>query len=256
MILYFINKIVISIYNIFNVIKTSLIWVLLDDYLQRNYKIEYDNFKIQISFQFVYYFSKIQLFCIKMKNKLSIIINNNDNLKNILDTINNKSKIDNNKIEIIQFKNGNLHIKKYTNENQGYFDDDNNSLYIFSVNENNFTNYIISRGQKIPEKHEVSNTKFIMVELQLNDSKFKIDLHTETQNYYNVENILDKDFFLYYMFINLHNYKEITYDDVLDSIENGIVKIIDENVNSLEIHFNKNENITILKNGFNVNSSS
>ena len=229
MISYFINKLITFICSIFDFIKSSFIWFLLHDYLQRNYPNEIDNFKVQITYKCIYYFSKFQLFWIKMKNRVQFEIDNNNTLKNIVNAIHNIKNECNMKNKLTKFKNGELQASTYTNNIIDNYDND--SLYIYSINENDKTNHIILRSQNIPEKYETSSTKFIMVELQLNNNKFKIDLQTEKDNYYIEENILDKVFFLYYMFINLQKYKENTYDEISSYIEYGVVKIIDENVN-------------------------
>ena len=94
-----------------------------------------------------------------------------------------------------------------------------------------------------------------MVELKLGDKNFKIDVKSETENYYIDQNIFDKDFFLYYMFTHSNNYQDkIVYEDLKQLMENGVVKIIDDNAQILEVNL-KSETIVILKDNFIVNKN-
>ena len=86
--------------------------------------------------------------------------------------------------------------------------------------------------------YKLSDIKFILVELIVKEKKYKIDLLTKTQNFYIIDNILDKNFFLYYL-KNIHK-------DKIDLIENEFkVKIIDHNVNVVEINFQDKNSIIL-----------
>jgi hypothetical protein len=160
-------------------------------------------------------------------------------------------------IDIIQFHDRVLNMKKYSHEIDNHFEDKNESLYIFSDCVNQQTNTIVSRSQKFPQDYEVSDTRFIMVELKLGEKKFKIDLKTENTNYYVVSNVLDKDFFSYYIFNHSHNYESLIESDELKSLmETGIVTILDDKVNKFEVDFKKNGSILIFKNGFTITHTS
>jgi len=236
-------------------IQTSMLMILLHDYLQKNFPQKYNDFLIHISYNAIYCYSKLQLFCAKIKVEFYSIVISNPHLKKIIDDIN--SKKNERSIDIIQFYDRILHMKKYSKNTDNYFQDKKGSLYIFTDCCNEQTNIIISRSQKFPEDYEVSEIKFIMVELKLGDKKFKIDLKTENTNYYVVSNVFDKDFFLYYMFNHSHNYEnKIEADDLYASIENGIVTILDDKVNNFEVDLKKNGSIVIMKNGFTITHTS
>lgn len=236
-------------------IQTSMLMVLLHDYFQKNYPQQYSDFLINTSYNAIYFYSRLQLLYNKMKiNSYSLIVSN-PHLKKILEDINNKKNERN--IDIIQFYDRVLHIKKYSPNIDNYFDDKKDALYIFSDCLNQQSNIIISRSQKFTENYELSDMKFIMVELKLGDKKFKIDLKTENTNYYVVSNVLDKDFFLYYMFNHSNNYEnKIETEELSSLIESGLVTILDDKVKSFEVDFKKNESITILKNGFTISHTS
>jgi hypothetical protein len=179
----------------------------------------------------------------------------NPHIKKIMDDIN--SKKNESSIDIIQYYDRVLNMKKYSNDNENHFEDKNGALYIFTHSLNQQSNIIISRSQRFPQDYILSDTKFILVELKLGEKKFKIDLKTENENYYIVSNKLDKDFFSYYIFNHSHNFENrIESDELYSLIESGIVSILDDKVNSFEVDLKKNGSIEILKNGFAITHTS
>jgi hypothetical protein len=249
-----------------NILKTTIVGLFLDTYLKNHYPDEYDNFKIEVFYKCIYCFSKFQLYYFKMvsftkylKNKyndIKQIMTNQSNLEKEKEKEKEKERGRSKDIRIIHFLNGNLHSKRYTEETDIQFEDTNNkSLFLFSqLEDNGIQNFAITRSQTFPSEYDISNVKFILVELNVGEKIYKIDLKNESENYYIVSNVLDKDFFLYYMFNHSHHYDEqIIFREFENQIENGIVKIIDENVKSLEVYFNKNGSITLEKNGYIIN---
>jgi len=81
--------------------------------------------------------------------------------------------------------------------------------------------------------------KFILIEFIVNEKKYKIDL-SKTENFYITDNVLDKNFFLYYL---KHVHKDKI--DLSDSKNEMKLKIIDDKVNLVEINF-KEKNCIIL----------
>jgi hypothetical protein len=164
----------------------------------------------------------------------------------------------NKQMELIHFNNGVIHMKKFTNDTDASFNDNNNknNLYMLADYANSNTNYLLSQRQHFLPNYEISNIKFLLVELQLENKHFKIDLKTETENYYIVSNTLDKVFFLYYMFNYSHNFTEkLTYEEMTTLIETARVTIIDNNVNKFVIDLSKNESITIDKDKYIINNN-
>jgi hypothetical protein len=186
---------------------------------------------------------------------MNIWLDSNNYLKSIIDNLHNSDSDSENKeneIAVTQFTDGNIYMKPYSKEIQNNFEDKENSLYIFDNFEKKHS--IISRSQVFPEDYEMSNIKFLMVELNVCDKKLKIDLMTEDENYYIVQNVLDKDFFFYYMVTHSHDYQDLNIvEDLKKSlIENATVKIIDDNANIVEIDFSKNQSIVILKDTYTI----
>ena len=236
-------------------IQTSALMILLHDYFQKNFPQQYSGFLINTSYNAIYLYSRLQLLYGKMKIGFYSIIISSPYLKKILEDINNNKNERN--IDIIQFYDRVLYMKKYSQDTDNYFEDKKGSLYIFSDFFNQQNNIIISRSQKFPDNYELSDMKFIMMELKLGDKKFKIDLKTENINYYVVSNILDKDFFSYYMFTHSHIYEnKIEADEFSSLIENGTVTILDDKVQNFEVDLKKNGSIIILKNGFTITHTS
>ena len=131
--------------------------------------------------------------------------------------------------------------------------DDNNSnfdfiLYSWMDDENDYVNKrIMYEKNDIVTCCELSETKFMLMEINVGENKYKIDLKTDRYNFYVVGNILTKQFFIYYLKQFLKLNELINNDDKIS------IKIIDNNVNIIEFDFtDKNENIILEKNGFKV----
>jgi hypothetical protein len=125
---------------------------------------------------------------------------------------------------------------------------DNESFYIYSDftkldDDNKCVNKKISNLYPETLNYELSRIEFISVSLNVDDNLYKIDLKTDIYNFYIVDNILDKKFFVYYLMAH--------YNLKADAImtEKMHLKIIDNNVNEIETDINK-EFIQILKDNF------
>ena len=101
----------------------------------------------------------------------------------------------------------------------------------------------IPLGEKL--KYELSNEKFIMVELTVKDVTISVKFSTDEYNYFVVGNIFNNQFIKY--FLNKH------YGDFLrkhnitpDEMNQYRLKIMDSSVMSQE--FNEKQNIVIMKN--------
>jgi hypothetical protein len=76
----------------------------------------------------------------------------------------------------------------------------------------------------------------MLIELKINDNVFKVDLKTDAYNFYVVGNCFTKHFFQYYLI-------EILKQP--ESADNFSLKIIDHNVDTVELDFS-DENASIL----------
>lgn len=211
---------------LFNFLKTCILSVLFNDYLKRVYPEKYNDSIVTLSYNLIKFYSKAQIFYGKLVVYVNNFIEANPNLKQILNDFY-KKEIERN--TITQVKGTDIHIKYYTDFNETYFDTDEDSIYIFSDNINAVekpVNNVILHSQPFSSVYQVSNVKFMLVELLVNEKSYKIDLKTDKYNYYIVDNILDNRFFKYF----LNNYHASNIDD-----NTLTLKIVDQNVDSIEI---------------------
>jgi len=121
-------------------------------------------------------------------------------------------------------------------------------LYSWFDDENEYVNKkIMYEKNDIVSSSELSEIKFMLIEINIGENNYKIDLKTDRYNFYVVGNALTKQFFIYYLkrFLKVNN---LIYDNDNDKIS---IKIIDQNVNIIEFDFtDKNENIVLEKNGY------
>lgn len=231
-----------------NIIKAWVLTVLMNDFLKRHYPNTYKNSLIMISYKLIYIYSKGQIMYNNVVLKINTIIESNSQVKKI---VNNLYKQKNKQNEIYQIKNDSIHIKYYTDNSEIYFEPDENSIYLFSdnetVNDNQCVNRVISHSQPIKTNYEVSNIQFILVEVKINETYYKINLKTEKFNYYIVDNILDLKFFKYY----LYNYKisNLTNEDRI-KLNKLNVKIIDNAVTVRDIEISDDKFIIIKKDDY------
>lgn len=252
-----------------NIFKASVLGFFVDLYLKKHHSDEYELFKIDAAYNAIYFYSKFQIYYLKTAKIVKYLADryNDDNDSNDSNDNNDSNDSNDNQeecINIIQFYNGDLHMKIYEKETERHFLNDSKNgvigaLYLFSVLGKNITNMVISRSQTFPTDYEVSNVNFILVELHIGERKLKIDLKNEEINYYIVSNILDKFFFLYYLFDHLDHYqendKELIFDELVTQIDNAHIVIIDGNVNKVEVDFNRNGFVTLLKDDYTISHS-
>ena len=110
-------------------------------------------------------------------NSITKYIDANDYLKYIKIEIFNKINVVQN--EICQIKsNGEILIEYLKNQEENNFENDIDSIYIYSDNKgkiiNNCVNKVILHSQPFIFEYEVSNIKFILFEVKILDESFKV----------------------------------------------------------------------------------
>ena len=222
---------------------------LFNDYFKRNYPQEYESFLLRLSMKLLYMYSKLQIIYNKCSTKINSYLNYNkfSIFQNVV------------KNEIYQIQNGDIY-KRFSSQNvleqfvnYNLFEDFNNNLFIYSDNinplENNCINKVILCENKISLNYEVSNIKFMLLEVSINDKTYKITLKSDTYNYYIIDNLLDKKFFIYYL--KNHN-TDIFTNEEIESIKEKInIKLIDNNVNVRELEITDEKFILIKKDSYN-----
>ena len=198
---------------------------------------------LNISFKCIYVYTNIQLLMCKIINKWDQYMYHDDDDE------------DNNIYAIQTYKNGLLCDARY------YFYKPEKGV----VNKMDDDDFIINsttikgcRLNKIVQHDMVNNnfvfeqTKytFIMIEFKWGEKVYKIDLKTDKYNYYMVDNVLNKEFFIHYIKYHL---SDLTKDT--DQYQCSI-KIIDADINVIEFDFtdNNNKSIILRKEEFTINT--
>ncbi len=216
--------------------------VLIADVIERRFQMGFQTFLVNISYNCIYLFSKLQIF----------ITNSNEKLNNFIEI----------SPTLLQIKNNIKHLLKPGIPIMHEFIKDGKAINLFNEIETDYDFRIVSwmdeknnyiNKKLVYDKHSdtsclslESDIKFMLIEIKIgeNNAPYKIDLKTDNFNYYLLENKFDKQFFIYY----LKKYLEITeinYDEKIS------LKIIDHDVNTFEMDFtDKNESIVLKKNGY------
>lgn len=235
--------------ELFTFLKSIFIVFFLNDYFKQNYPQEYEHFVVSLSMKMIYMYSKLQIIYNNFSNKVNSYIN--ENKINIFSNVV--------KNEIYQIKNGDIY-KKFSAPNvleqfvnYKLFEDFNNNLFIYSDNSNPLQdkciNKVIFNENNFYLKYDISNIKFMLLETIINGKTYKITLKSDTYNYYIVDNVLDKKFFIYYL---KNNITDTLSNEDIDTIKDKInIKLIDNNVNVRELEITDEKNIVIKKDTYN-----
>ena len=204
----------------------------------QNYKEFTLNLFINTSYNCIYYYSKLNIFFSKVKNEF---IEANPNLRYYINKLNFK----NNEKEIITFvKTGKLFSDPCV---EPICDCKDYDFIIKTFPNKNILRKIFYTKYEIDNIFLESDIKFLLIELKIGENIYKIDLKTENFNYYLVDNKFTKDFFIFYIRIHLNKNYELNDNDKYS------LKILDHNVNNIEIEFtNKNECIVLEKSAYKV----
>lgn len=220
---------------------TGIIALLLNNYLKRNYHDNYEEIILSFSYCIIYLYSKSQILYTKLIKVVNKKIEENPKL---LQLKNNFDLLITPRVTMIEYyKNGNL-VDIITNAN--YDDCDFKIFSWLDDNKDCVNKKVMYNLNEPPTVSEVSDIKFLLIELKFEDNyPRKIYLKTHEFNFYIVGNIFTKQFFIYYLKQFFENSQE-NQDE-----SNFSVKIIDHDVNSIELNFtDKNESILLEKNGY------
>ena len=189
------------------------------------------NYITNISYNSIYYYSKLQLGFIKGSNIVKDYVKSTPLLINFINNIIGKPKIQN-KYEIIKHNcsiiDWNENHILTCNESIHIMANYNYDFIIYSDNSESCVNNIIldslPRDNKVT--YEKANYKFVMIEIIYNDVHISLNLKTEENNFFIVNNKLDTKFISYFLkkYHNITDFNSTNY----------IVKIIDHNVNMVE----------------------
>ena len=276
--------------NIVSIMNTTIYIILINDYLKRTFPEKHEEYLIFISLQIIRQYSKCEILLNNVWIDLKKKINKNPRLKKIMNDIiliNKNKKIISNEIEYIKY--GVIH-NTYRKDHLFSLDEfDDDSFFIFSdtTNENEeknkeeeenvdvegfemkhcvnkkiitlqtltMNNNELIKNEESVLNYKLSSVKFIMLEARIDNNIYKLNLNDKTYNYYIVDNIIDKNFVMYYL---INHLKDVNIENILKTTDlrnNFFLKIIDQNINSFELNLERNESITLKKDNYVCNNT-
>jgi hypothetical protein len=220
-----------------NLLRTVLFAFLLNDYLKSRYPKKYDELFITFSYNLIYLYSKAQIFYMNIVKTVNKKIEETPKLlklKNDLDLLLNQK---NGTVRMIEYiKNGILCNDLSTTD----WDFALHSL--LDDSEKYLNKKIVYNLDESIDVYEVSDIKFLLVELKTGSETYKIDLKTDAYNFYIVGNRFTKQFFQYYL-------TEIL--KITEGADDFRVHIIDHSVNEIDLDFSdENDHILLEKTGY------
>lgn len=234
---------------LFTLFKTSVVIFIANDVFKRTSPDKHESAIINVSYSIIYLFSKCQIIFNRSCSKFATFVNNNPHTKNILEYFCSKTAVRNQICTINHV--GETIATRTSDTGQPDTVQPDTCIYIFADNEKmnktGCVNKVILRTSPVVIDYEVSDIKFMLVEIKINDGFYKLNFKTDSYNYYIVNNRLDRQFFIYF----LKKYQ--IYDFANDNIEKLTsfhVKIIDQNVNVREFEITQSKFITIQKNDY------
>jgi hypothetical protein len=217
--------------------------------LERRFPTKFQNFIIGLSYNSIYYFSKLQIFFGKIKRNVDIFIESNPDLlkiKESLETVFSKPTSQ----QVIRYFVKNSKLYNLSDKNIAEPDFiilsclssdkkcmNKKIIYNTDANMNNIDDILID---------ERCDINFLLIEFKVGDNqRHKIDLKTEHYNYYIVGNKFTKEFFIFY----LNEY--LKFDTDIKDTDKCSLRLIDHDVNNIKLDFtDKNESILLEKNGY------
>jgi len=208
-----------------------------------HYKSNYTEFAIKYSYKILYIISKCQIYY----NQILKNIRNNDLFKKYSKTIpslykSTESASYDSAVEQIKIKQAfkiikNDQTKIITNvKDVGfYIYSDNKCIYEKDEDCAHCVNRVIFQSYPIDFHYEISNVSFISIEVIIDTVFFKIQLKTDKYNYYIVDNVFDRNFFVYYLVNNYDNFKLEETD-----METMKVRIIDSEAEIKDVDIVRN----------------
>ena len=144
--------------------------------------------------------------------------------------------------------------KKWLLQNYKKIEPDENSIHKMTIYTNGINKKILSYVP-FEESHyncEKTNYKFILIEIQIYSEIKKIDLTTDDYNYMLVDNVINKDFVIYFLKTHYPKYVKIVNYYYSDNLDKYTIKILDQDVN--EIVLNQYNYLTLKKDSYKISS--
>ena len=229
---------------------TLLYIMLFADVLERRYPEEFKRLVIDLTYSCIYAFSKLQIIFGKANTYINKYIETNPTLARIKDNVNAFLKAPSGfPISQVWIKDGKpINIINSGEKVEKNDDFDFQIVSWYSESDKCVNKLIVYKFEGWKDGIPLSGSsdyKFMLLEIQLGENAYKIDLKTSEFNYNLVGNKFTKQFFIYYLKEHSKVTAEINQDTKIS------LKLIDHDVNSLHIDFtDNNEYIELEKNSY------
>jgi len=217
--------------------------MLFADVLERRFPNDFKRIMIEISFNCIYAFSRLQI----LFSQTNILMNKYIDSNPTLSRYKNELKLYLKPVipNMNEFIRDGKPIKLYTSTDSKY---DFEIISWYNTKTNCIDKRIIhNKEENNIDLTEIIEFKFMLIEFKIGETKiYKINLKTDEYNYYLIGNKFTKEFFIYYLnqYLNIDEF-------VTDNDDKFMLKIIDQNVNTFELEFtDKNESIELEKNEY------
>ena len=194
---------------------------LANDYFKNNYTETYNTLITHGGFYLIHMYSKLQILCDKLPISIPSIL---------IQLFNNSSR--DSEIEFIQ--DGQVHFlgtkDEFIKKDIKCWNDIDYDFIIYSNYDE--VNKVVNKTifTKIPDENDlnysISNIKFVLVEVEMNDKTIKIELKTDEYNYYIVNNVINHKFLEYFL-KKYYSHETLEFQDMK-------LKILDHNVEKQE----------------------
>jgi len=220
--------------TLFEVGKTAAICFLLNDHFKNNHPDKYREFCIDIVFNILHLYTRCQIL---HNNSVSYLSEKMPVVTNFLTKLF-KKNIKHSTIEFIKDTSVVGVVSKDILLKENNFKIPDHDFIIYRDTSNikvlyNSDSEILAKDETY--EYEKSDIKFLLIELIINDKTYIIELVSDKYNFYIKDNILNKNFFLYYL--RYFHPDKIVFEDEIDNI---MLKVIDHNVVVQTILFIKN----------------
>jgi len=235
-------------YAFFEFFKSAAILFLLNDYFNRNFPQVYNKTVFKTVMYLITTYSRLQIMGNQITHYISVTnpctANAIQYINNAIQYININIKPNLKKVNLEFIKDNkvfSLNLKNFLNENNTFvpeydfvlYTDDSVSPNNIQIIHNNINGKNINLLKKETYTYDTCDIRFILLEVLYGNDTYKIELSSDTYNFYIKDNILDKKFFLYYL---RHVYDEPVSIDSSSPVT-MILKIIDHNVNINKVDF-------------------
>lgn len=228
--------------NIVKIANYIFSFYFLNVAFKNNYPETYNNIIMKISYNAIYYFSKIQMVTIKINkfvvNKYNSIITNYPFIAKTINTIydyfiitQDVEYIKND--QVINTTSKKWLLQNYKKDEETNFVNFNFTIYTNGVNKKIFK---YTPSTQIEFLCEETTYKFILIEIEINNIKKVLDFKSKyAYNYMIVDNIINKEFVIYFLKTHYSDYVNLVMQDD-GELNKYNITILDQNVGRISLN--------------------